>query len=82
MRQGPSHPAHPRSAAKSRSAELLQLGQRRSGSGAVTDAAAVYGFDLDALAPLAAEHGPAVGEVATPLDAIPADAMSPAFQRD
>jgi predicted TIM-barrel fold metal-dependent hydrolase len=29
--------------------------------------AAVYGFDLDALAPLAAEHGPTVEEIATPL---------------
>jgi predicted TIM-barrel fold metal-dependent hydrolase len=29
--------------------------------------AKVYGFDLDALAPLAAEHGPTVEELATPL---------------
>jgi len=35
------------------------------------NAAALYGFDLDALAPLAAAHGPTVGEVATPLDALP-----------
>lgn len=46
------------------------------------NAAKVYGFDLDALSPLAAQHGPTVRDVATPLDAIPADAMSPAFQRD
>ncbi len=42
-------------------------------------AAKVYGFDLDALAPIAAEFGPTVDEVATPLDAVPADATSPAF---
>jgi predicted TIM-barrel fold metal-dependent hydrolase len=43
------------------------------------NAAKVYGFDLAALAPLAAEYGPSVEEVATPLDEIPADAASPAF---
>jgi predicted TIM-barrel fold metal-dependent hydrolase len=43
------------------------------------NAASVYGFDLDALAPVAAAHGPTVAEVATPLDAVPADATSPAF---
>ena len=31
--------------------------------------AKVYGFDLDALAPLAAAHGPAVDELAVPLPA-------------
>jgi predicted TIM-barrel fold metal-dependent hydrolase len=35
------------------------------------NAAKLYDFDLDALAPLAAEFGPTVGEVATPIDAIP-----------
>lgn len=45
------------------------------------NAAQVYGFDLEVLAPLAAEHGPTVAEVASPLDEIPADATSPAFQR-
>jgi len=30
------------------------------------NAAALYGFDLDALAPLAAEHGPPVAEIHTP----------------
>lgn len=44
-------------------------------------AAAVYGFDLDALAPLAARVGPTHGEIAEPLDAVPADATSPAFLR-
>ncbi len=44
-----------------------------------TNAAEVYGFDLDALAPLAAEHGPTVDELAVPLDAIPPKATSPAF---
>jgi predicted TIM-barrel fold metal-dependent hydrolase len=34
-------------------------------------AAAVYGFDLDALAPLAAKVGPTVAELAEPLDALP-----------
>jgi predicted TIM-barrel fold metal-dependent hydrolase len=45
------------------------------------NAAAVYGFDLAALAPLVAEIGPTVAEIATPLDVIPADATSPAFLR-
>jgi predicted TIM-barrel fold metal-dependent hydrolase len=45
------------------------------------NAAAVYGFDLDALAPLAATAGPTVDEVAVPLDQIPADATSPGFYR-
>nr|MBA2280989.1 amidohydrolase [Acidimicrobiia bacterium] len=31
----------------------------------------LYGFDLDALAPLAATLGPAVAEVATPIDSVP-----------
>jgi predicted TIM-barrel fold metal-dependent hydrolase len=35
------------------------------------NAARLYGFDLDALAPLAAEYGPTVAEIATPLDALP-----------
>ncbi len=43
------------------------------------NAAHVYGFDLDALAPVAARVGPSVEEVATPLDAVPADAYSVAF---
>jgi predicted TIM-barrel fold metal-dependent hydrolase len=34
-------------------------------------AARVYGFDLDALAPLAAKAGPTVEEIATPLDRLP-----------
>lgn len=42
-------------------------------------AASVYGFDLAALAPLAAAVGPTVAEVATPLTDLPADATSPAF---
>ena len=43
------------------------------------NAAELYGFDLDALAPLAAEHGPTVEEVATPLESTPKGATSPAF---
>ena len=35
------------------------------------NAAELYGFDLDALAPLAAEHGPTVEEIARPLDRLP-----------
>ncbi len=45
------------------------------------NAAAVYGFDLDALAPIAARVGPTVEELAEPLDKIPADATSPGFFR-
>jgi predicted TIM-barrel fold metal-dependent hydrolase len=43
--------------------------------------APVYGFDLDALAPLAAKVGPTPDELAVPLDAVPADSVSPAFTR-
>jgi predicted TIM-barrel fold metal-dependent hydrolase len=43
------------------------------------NAAAVYGFDLDALAPIAARVGPTVAEVARPLDEMPAGATSPLF---
>ncbi len=35
------------------------------------NAAKLYGFDLDALAPLAAQYGPLVGEIAQPLEALP-----------
>ncbi len=35
------------------------------------NAATLYDFDLDALAPLAAEFGPTVGEIATPLTELP-----------
>ena len=35
------------------------------------NAARVYGFDLDELAPLAAQAGPTVAEIATPLDKLP-----------
>lgn len=37
------------------------------------NAAEVYGFDLDALAPAAARLGPTVDEVRTPLDRLPAE---------
>ena len=43
------------------------------------NAAAVYDFDLDKLAPLASEVGPTVAELAEPLDEVPADATSPSF---
>jgi predicted TIM-barrel fold metal-dependent hydrolase len=39
-----------------------------------TNAAGLYDFDLDALAPLAAEFGPTVAELARPLDDWPDDA--------
>ncbi|HEX7096391.1 MAG TPA: amidohydrolase family protein [Acidimicrobiales bacterium] len=45
------------------------------------NAAKVYGFDLDKLAPIAQEIGPTVEEIATPLDKIPPKATSPAFFR-
>jgi predicted TIM-barrel fold metal-dependent hydrolase len=35
--------------------------------------AEVYGFDLDALAPAAAQHGPTVAEIAEPLTELPAE---------
>jgi predicted TIM-barrel fold metal-dependent hydrolase len=40
------------------------------------NAAELYDFDLDALAPLAAAHGPTVDELARPLDELPPDANS------
>jgi predicted TIM-barrel fold metal-dependent hydrolase len=45
------------------------------------NAAKLYGFDLDALAPLASKIGPTVDEVATPLDALP-DEPNEAISRD
>jgi hypothetical protein len=38
------------------------------------NAAKLYDFDLDALAPLAEQYGPTVEELSQPLDALPADA--------
>ena len=35
------------------------------------NAAKLYGFDLDALAPLAAQYGPTVEELASPLTQLP-----------
>lgn len=49
------------------------------------NAALVYGFDLDLLAPLAERHGPTKAEISEPLDldALPADARKcPAFAPD
>jgi predicted TIM-barrel fold metal-dependent hydrolase len=37
------------------------------------NAAALYGFDLDKLAPLAAEFGPTVAEIREPLNELPAN---------
>ena len=46
------------------------------------NAARVYGFDLAALAPLVERIGPTVAEVAEPLERVPADARSTAFEYD
>jgi hypothetical protein len=46
------------------------------------NAAAVYGFDLDALAPLVNQIGPTVAEVGEPLSVVPADASSTVFEPD
>ena len=46
------------------------------------NAAAVYGFDMAALAPLTERIGPTVAEVAEPLAAIPAGASSTVFEPD
>lgn len=43
------------------------------------NAADLYGFNLDELAPLAGQHGFTPAQVATPLAEIPAKATSPAF---
>jgi predicted TIM-barrel fold metal-dependent hydrolase len=40
------------------------------------NAAKLYGFDMTKLAPLAAQYGPSVAEIARPLDELPADANS------
>ena len=45
------------------------------------NAATVYDFDPEVLAPIAAKVGPTVDEVAVPLDAAPDDSRSPAFTR-
>ncbi|MGW3847928.1 amidohydrolase family protein [Streptomyces fagopyri] len=45
------------------------------------NAARVYGFDLERLAPHAAEVGPTVAELAEPLGEPPADATSPVFAK-
>ena len=45
-------------------------------------AAAVYGFDLDALDPIAARVGPTVAEIAEPLLEFPADSTCNAFDPD
>ena len=44
-------------------------------------ASEVYGFDVAALAGLAARFGPTVDEIAVPLDEVPKDSGSPAFYR-
>ncbi|HEY7133437.1 MAG TPA: amidohydrolase family protein [Acidimicrobiia bacterium] len=65
-------------------------GLRRAFAGAPADelrkvfaenAAQVYGFDLDALAPLAARVGPTVEELSEPYAGVPEGNRSPAFTR-
>ena len=56
------------------------IDRRRFSAMLAGNAAALYGFDLDALAPLAAHVGPGVEEVAAGLDAIPEGAASLAFR--
>jgi predicted TIM-barrel fold metal-dependent hydrolase len=65
-------------------------GLRRAFAGAPADelrkvfaenAAKVYGFDLDALAPIAARVGPTVEELSEPYAGIPEGNRSPAFTR-
>jgi hypothetical protein len=46
------------------------------------NAARVYGFDLDLLAPVAARVGPGVDEVNVPLEHVPADSHSIAFAQE
>ncbi len=43
------------------------------------NAAGVYSFDMGALTPIGASHGPAVSDVAKPLELTPKGATSPAF---
>ena len=45
-------------------------------------AAGVYGFDLDALTPLAARIGPPTADVHRPLDAVPESVGSPFWGAD
>jgi predicted TIM-barrel fold metal-dependent hydrolase len=45
------------------------------------NAAAVYGFDLDALRPIAERVGPTVEELAEPFEGVPEGNRSPAFSR-
>jgi hypothetical protein len=45
------------------------------------NAAAVYGFDLERLQPVADRVGPSVEELSAPLTAVPAGATSPGFFR-
>ena len=46
-------------------------GSRRAPAAARGHGAQLYGFDLDALAPLAQEFGPTVAEIAQPLTELP-----------
>ncbi len=65
-------------------------GLRRAFAGAAADdlrrvlsenAAALYGFDIDRLRPIADRVGPTIGELAVPYEGIPEGNRSPAFTR-
>jgi hypothetical protein len=45
------------------------------------NAARIYGFDLDALAPIAAQYGPLASDVDAGLDRVPDGARSMAFYK-
>jgi hypothetical protein len=45
------------------------------------NAARIYGFDLDVLAPVAAQHGPRVSDIDAGLDRVPEGARSMAFYK-
>jgi predicted TIM-barrel fold metal-dependent hydrolase len=53
---------------------LHQVGEAELRDILAGNAAKLYDFDLDALAPLAEQYGPTVAEIAQPLDALPDDA--------
>lgn len=62
-----THP-HSREHLRAHFSDVPEAEMRRILAG---NAAEIYDFDLDALAPLAARFGPTVGEIATPIDEIP-----------
>ena len=45
------------------------------------NAAALYGFDMERLRPIADRVGPTIGELAVPYEGVPEGNRSPAFTR-